>query len=293
MGTRRYLAMVAITAATLGAAACTGDKGGSAGAPLTKPSFAAGTTMARLASTGKITIGTKFDQPGFGLKGIDGKLAGFDIEIAKAIAAGLGIPESKIEYKEAPSAVREQLIEQGTVDLVAATYTINDKRKERVDFAGPYYVAGQSIMVRTDDSSITGPETFREGSKKICSVTGSTPAANIRKYLKSEATQLVQFGTYNQCVDALKSRQVDAVTTDNVILTGYIATNANQFRLAGPKFTQEPYGIGLKKGDTAFRSFVNDILEKIEKDGGYEKAWKSTVGKYDPQVAMPPPVDRY
>jgi glutamate transport system substrate-binding protein len=293
MGVRRWTAVSAAAVLALSVAACgDSDTGGSAGTT-TKPSFAAGTTMDKLAKAGKITVGTKFDQPGFGLKGLDGTPAGFDVEIAKAVAAELGIPANKIEYKESQSAVREQVIEQGTVDLVVATYTINAKRKERVDFAGPYYVAGQALMVRNDDTSITGPDSFKDGTKKVCSVTGSTPASTIKQYLKSEATQLVQFGGYPQCVDALKSRQVDAVTTDNVILAGYIATNEGLFKLAGQKFTQEPYGIGVKKGDTAFRDFINDALTKLEHDGRYEKAWRSTVGKYDPNVPTPPPVDRY
>lgn len=294
MGVRRFAAVTAVAMLALSVAAC-GDKdsGGGSDEPK-KPSFAAGTTMERLSKAQKIVVGTKFDQPGFGLKGLDGKPAGFDVEIAKIIVQELGIPADKIEYKETTSAVREQVLIDGTVDMVVATYTINDKRKERVDFAGPYYVAGQHVMVRSDDSSITGPDTFKtDGSKKVCSVQGSTPANNIKQYLKSEATQLVLFDGYQKCVDALRNKQVDAVSTDNVILTGFIASNENQFKLVGQKFTQEPYGIGVKKGDTAFRTFVNDVLEKIAKDGRYEKAWKTTAGKFDSAVPAAPPVNRY
>ncbi len=296
MGVRRFAAMTAIAMFTLSVAACgSGNDNGDSGSAkeTTKPSFAAGTTMEKLNRAQKITVGTKFDQPGFGLKGLDGKPAGFDVEIAKIVASELGIPADKIEYKEATSAVREQVLEQGTVDMVVATYTINDKRKARVDFAGPYYVAGQHIMVRNDDNSITGPDSFKDGTKKVCTVTGSTPASNIKQYLKDEGSQLVLFDVYQKCVDALKDKQVDAVTTDNVILTGFIAKNEGQFKLAGTKFTDEPYGIGVKKGDTEFRNFINDVLEKIAKDGRYEKAWKDTAGRFDPNVPTPPPVDRY
>jgi glutamate transport system substrate-binding protein len=249
--------------------------------------------MAKLNEAGKIRIGTKFDQPGFGLKGLDGKPAGFDVEIGKIIAAELGIAENNIEWVETQSAVREEFIEQGKVDLVIATYTINDKRKERIDFAGPYYIAGQHIMVKADDNSITGPESFKAGDKKICSVQGSTPAQNIEQYLAKVSEQLVLFDIYQKCVDALDQGQVDAVTTDNVILMGFIAQGDGKYKLAGEKFTEEPYGIGLKKGDTQFRNWINDVLEKIYADGRYEKAWKDTAGKFDPVVPKGPAVDRY
>lgn len=294
MGLRRFAAVAAVAMFALGVAACgdsKDDKGSSNAAK--KPTFTAGTTMDRLNKAQKITVGTKFDQPGFGLKGVDGTPAGFDVEIAKALADELGIPASKIEWVEATSSVREQVIEQGTVDIVVATYTINDKRKERIDFAGPYYVAGQQIMVRNDDSSITGPDAFKDGSKKVCSATGSTPATKIKEYLKDEAKQLVLFKGYQECVDALKNKQVDAVTTDNVILTGFVSKNEGMFKLVGNKFTEEPYGIGLKKGDNDFRTFINDSLEKISKDGRYEKAWKATAGKYDTVVPKAPAVNRY
>jgi glutamate transport system substrate-binding protein len=292
----RMAALAAVAVLSLGVtAACGGDdsgSGGGGGGDSTK-SFEAGTTMERLNKAQKITVGTKHDQPLFGLKGLDGKPAGFDVEIAKIIAEELGIPEDKIEWVETPSTVREQVIEQGKVDIVVATYTINDKRKQVIDFAGPYYVAGQTILVKASDNSITGPDSFKDGTKKVCSVTNSTPAANIEKYLKDKATQLVLFDVYSKCVDALKQGQVDAVTTDNVILTGFMSTNEGQFKLAGDPFTEEPYGIGLKKGDDKFRAFINDVLEKAFTDGRYEQAWKNTAGKVDPKVPTPPTIDRY
>ncbi|WP_326560247.1 glutamate ABC transporter substrate-binding protein [Micromonospora sp. NBC_01796] len=289
----RVATLAAVAALTLGVAACGGDDSDDAGTAPESKSFAAGSTMEKLNKAQKIVIGTKFDQPGFGLKGLDNKPAGFDVEIGKIIATELGIPESKIEYIETPSAVREEVLEQGKADIVVATYTINDKRKERIDFAGPYYVAGQHIMVKAGDSSITGPDSFKAGGKKVCSVAGSTPAANIEKYLADKVAQLVVFDVYQKCVDALTGGQVDAVTTDNVILTGFIAKNEGKFKLAGQKFTDEPYGIGVKKGDTAFRDFINDTLEKIYADGRYAKAWTETAGKFDSAVPTGPSINRY
>lgn len=290
MRIKRVAALVAVAALSVGLAACgDSDEGTGAG----NKSFAAGSTMEKLNKAQKIKIGTKFDQPGFGQKGLSGKPEGFDVEIAKLIVKALDIPEDKIEWVESPSKVREDVIVNGTVDLVAATYTINDKRKDRIAFAGPYYEAGQNIMVRKDDSSITGPDSFKDGVKKVCSVTGSTPAEKIKESVKDVATQLVLFDTYDKCRDALKGKQVDAVTTDNVILLGYIAKDEASFKMAGDNFTKEPYGIGVKKEDTAFRNFINDTLEKAFADGSWKKSWDNTAGKFGATLGNPPTVNRY
>ena len=292
MRMKRVAALAAAATLALGMAACGGDdadEGTGAGSK----SFAAGSTMEKLNKAQKIKVGTKFDQPGFGQKGLSGKPEGFDVEIAKIIVKELGIPEDKIEYVETPSKVREDKIIDGSVDLVAATYTINDKRKERIAFAGPYYEAGQNILVKKDDTTITGPDSFKDGTKKVCSVTGSTPAENIKKYVKDVGTQLVLFDTYDKCRDALKGGQVNAVTTDNVILLGYIAKDEASFKLAGDNFTKEPYGIGVKKDDTAFRTFINDTLEKAISDGRWKKAWDDTAGKFGAELGTPPTINRY
>jgi glutamate transport system substrate-binding protein len=295
MRINRLVAYAAVAVLALGVSACGGDDSGDDGGNVsTDKTFAAGSTMQKLKDAKKIKVGTKFDQPGFGLKGLDGKPAGFDVEIAKIIANELGLTNDQIEFSESPSAVREQVIEQGTVDIVVATYTINDTRKQRISFAGPYYEAGQTIMVRNNESDITGPDSFKTTNKKVCSVTNSTPANNIKKYLTDAAQQLVLFDTYQKCVDALSGNQVDAVTTDNVILLGFISKNEGKFKLAGDTFTKEPYGVGLKKDDTDFRNFINDSLEKANQDGRYKKAWDSTAGKI-PNAKLPamPAIQRY
>jgi len=290
----RVAALATAAALTFGLTACGSDdgSGGDAGAGSGK-SFAAGSTMERLSKAQAIKVGTKFDQPGFGLKGLSGKPEGFDVEVAKIIVKELGIPEDKIEYVETPSKVREDVIVNGNVDFVVATYTINDKRKERIAFAGPYYEAGQNIMVKADDTTITGPDSFKDGTKKVCSVTGSTPAEEIKKSVKDVATQLVLFDTYDKCRDALKGGQVNAVTTDNVILLGYIAKEEGQYKLAGDNFTKEPYGIGVKLEDKDFRTFINDTLEKAYGDGSWKKAWDETAGKFGAELGPAPAVNRY
>ena len=238
--------------------------------------FEAGTTMADLSDAGTIKIGTKFDQPGFGLKGLSGGPEGFDVEVAKIIAGAMGIEEDKIEWVETPSKVREEVIEQGKVDMVVATYTMNEKRAERIAFAGPYYLAGQQLMVASDDEDITGPEVLKDmADKKVCSVTGSTPAEQIKEYLANDG-QLVLFDVYDKCADALRTGQVQAVTTDNVILLGFVSESDGAFKLVGDQFTEEPYGIGIEKGDTQFCEFINETL--MENEDAYNEAWSSTAG---------------
>ncbi|HEX7147386.1 MAG TPA: glutamate ABC transporter substrate-binding protein [Actinomycetota bacterium] len=276
---------------TLAAAACGGDdEGGDGGQVNEGASFAEGTTMARLNSEGAVTIGTKFDQPLFGLKNLEGKPEGFDVEIGKLIAGELGIAEDKITWVESVSANREPFIQQDKVDFVVATYTINDKRKEVVDFAGPYYEAGQDIMVaKGNPEGIGGPDDL--AGKKVCSVTGSTPAENIRTNYPD--ADLTEFDVYSKCAEALKNGQVQAVTTDNVILLGLISQDEESFELVGAPFTKEPYGIGVKKDDTEFRNFINDTLQKAYDDGRWLAAWDATAGKVAPDKPTPPTIDRY
>ncbi|HVF18820.1 MAG TPA: glutamate ABC transporter substrate-binding protein, partial [Mycobacteriales bacterium] len=214
---------------------------------------------------------------------------GFDVEIGKIIASELGIAESGIEFVESISKNREDYIVNGTVDVVVATYTINDKRKEKVAFAGPYYTAGQDIMVKKDNTTITGKESL--AGKKVCSVTGSTPATRVKEQVPT--AQLTLFGTYTECVEAMRNGQVEATTTDNVILLGLIDKNPDEFKLVNKPFSDEPYGIGVKLADTDFRSFINDLLEKIYEDGRYKKAYDATLGKVQPEMPTPPAVNRY
>ncbi|CAN5550470.1 glutamate ABC transporter substrate-binding protein [soil metagenome] len=257
------------------------------------PEFDPGTTMAELQEAGSMTVGTKFDQPLFGLRSAtSGDLEGFDVEIAKLIAEGIfgeGGGDN-VEFVETPSRIREEAIEQGDVDIVVATYTINDERKERIDFAGPYYIAGQDIMVAADDDSISGVEDLN--GKKVCSVQGSTSLDNLIA-MAPEADASLTFDTYSLCAEALGDGRVDAVTTDNIILLGLVDDSDGEFKLVGNTFTEEPYGIGLPKDDQEFRDFINDRLEEIYESGEWADAYESTAGQVDDSDPEPPPVDRY
>jgi glutamate transport system substrate-binding protein len=272
-----------------GQQASLGSGGASAPPVATGANFPADSTMAKLASAGTLRVGTKFDQPLFGLKGLDGKPVGFDVEVAKIVAAKLGIPADKITYTETPSKIREDVLVNKQVDMVVATYTINDARKQKVSFAGPYYVAGQDLMVKADNTAITGPDSLKAANARVCSVSGSTPAKNIAKYV--DAGNIVLFDVYSKCADALRNGQVEAVTTDNVILSGLVSTSQGAFKLVGKTFTKEPYGIGIAKGDAAFCQFIDDALKSSDTEGSYAAAWKATVGAVQPEVPALPTAD--
>src|ERR1700757_5089435 len=149
----------------------------------------------------RVTIGVKFDQPGLSLRKPDGSLSGFDVDVARYVAEQLGYRPDEIDWKEAPSGQRETLIQNGQVDYVVGTYSITPERKAKVGFAGPYFHTGQSLLVRSDDTDIVGPESL-ENHRKLCSVAGSTPAQRIKQ--KYPGVQLQRYATYSLCVGALK-----------------------------------------------------------------------------------------
>ncbi|WP_370942990.1 glutamate ABC transporter substrate-binding protein [Amycolatopsis sp. cg5] len=239
----------------------------------------------------KITIGVKDDQPGLGKKdATTGQYSGFDIEIARMVAASLGFGKDQIEYKAIPSANREQAITNGDVAYYVGTYTINDKRKAQISFAGPYFQAGQDLLIRADDTSITSKDTLK--GKKVCSVTGSTPIQNVRTQKLTEDANIVEFQGYSQCVDKLLTKDVDAVTTDDAILKGFAAQDKSAMKVIGQPFTKEPYGIGLGHDDKALRDKINDTLQKALDDGTWQKIYDATLGKSG-STATKPTLEKY
>jgi len=298
---RRLSVLVATAALAMGTAACGGGTSSSGGglAASAKPAgyamtqatnIPASPTLDAIKSRGKIVIGTKFDQPLFGLKNpVTGNIDGFDAELSRLLAKRVLGDDKKIDFVETVSKNREDFIEQGKVDAVIATYTINDARKQRVGFAGPYYLAGQDIMVKKDNTTIKSVTDLN--GKKVSSVQGSTSEQNIKS--KAPQAQVLLFDTYTTASEALRDGRVDAESTDNVILLGLVDKNPDAFKLVGAPFTQEPYGIGLKKADTVFRNFVNDTLAEAEKNGDWQKAYAATAGKVDPKPPTPPAIDRY
>ncbi|MDN3495615.1 glutamate ABC transporter substrate-binding protein [Planococcus sp. APC 4015] len=218
-------------------------------------------TYDRMVERDGVIIGVKNDQPGLGYESATtGERTGFDVDIARWIAASLGFEESQIEYVTIPSANREQAIVNGDIDYYVGTYSITDGRMEQIDFAGPYFITGQGLLVAADNEDINGPEDL--AGKIVCSVTGSTPLQRIRDEYNPGDT--VEYDTYSQCVEQLKAGSVDAITTDEAILAGYVAQEPDALKIAGEPFSEERYGVGLEKGDTALKDFINTLFT----DGG-------------------------
>jgi glutamate transport system substrate-binding protein len=288
-GTTR--ALVGAAAMTLALAACGGsDGGGETNVEVAENAdFEQGTTMADLAEQGSITIGVKTDQPGVGFTepGAD-EPTGFDIEMGKYVAAQLGISEDNIEWKETVSDNREPFLQNNTVDIVIASYSITPERLAIVGQAGPYYVTGQQLLVReADKGKITGPDDL--AGAKVCSVTGSTSLDTVQQEYGADP---VPFDTYSACVRQLMNETVDAVTTDGAILLGYEAQDPENLQVVGPEFSEERYGIGYPdKNDTQMCQFLNDTIEQSYQDGYWKQAFESTLGESGVKTPKPPQPD--
>ncbi|MGW7196726.1 glutamate ABC transporter substrate-binding protein [Streptomyces chryseus] len=301
----RKTAAVAIAVLALTATACGGESGtagdkpkdptGGAEAPklptytVAKDVKIDSPALKKAQKAGKITFGAKNDQPYLGFEDTDGKRSGFDIEIAKMVAADLGFSADQITFKTVDSGVRETTISKGDIDLYVGTYTINDERKKQVGFAGPYFMAGADLLVRKDEKAITGPDALK--GKKVCSIVGSTPLQEIKK--PKYGAKTVELSKYSECVQQLINNEVDAVTTDDAILKGYAAQRPTKLKVLGKPFTKEPYGIGMNKDDKALRDAVSDALEAHIKNGDYKKAYDATLGLSGSEFTEPPALERY
>ncbi len=285
----RTMSAVAGTALALSMAAC-GDAGGggdSEGVDVEVQEDAAsefddGTMMKELAESGEVVIGTKYDQPGLGFKSAtDDAPVGFDPEIAKILAADLGIAPEDITWKETISDNREPFLQSGEVDLVVATYSITDERQQVVGQAGPYYVTGQQLLVAAD-SDIEGVQDIK--GQSVCSVTGSTSLDNV----EAEGAKPRGFDTYSECVDQVLNGSVEAMTTDGAILLGYAAENPDELKVVGDTFSEENYGIGYPKDAPEMCQWIVDTIQAAQEDGKWAEAFETTLGKADVETPEPP-----
>ena len=288
--TRATLAALA-TVGALTLAACTAEPGGEEGGGDTgADSGDNGDSGAEGGDGGgdSIRIGIKFDQPGLGYKDGD-TFTGFDVDVATYIAEQLGYSEDQIEWVESPSPQRETMLQNEQVDMIVATYSITDERNEVVDFAGPYFVAGQDLLIRSEDAgTITGPDVLN--GKNLCSVSGSTSAQRVKDEFSPD-TQLVELNGYSECIQYLVGGQVDAVTTDDIILAGLAAADGSgELQVVGNTFSEENYGVGLPP-DSDMCQDVTDAINAMLEDGSWEEAVTSnTEGTgYTPNADLNPP----
>ncbi|WP_103503513.1 MULTISPECIES: glutamate ABC transporter substrate-binding protein [unclassified Streptomyces] len=254
-------AVASVFALALTATACGSDDGGSDGGD---------------GGSEGLTIGIKYDQPGLGLQNADNEFTGFDVDIATYVAGELGVEPEDITWKQAQSPERENMLKNGDVDFIVATYSITDERKQEVSFAGPYFVAQQDLLIRAGES-VENTDAIND--LNLCSVAGSTSAQKIQDNF-AEDVNLQEFGGYSECLTGLENGAVDALTTDNTILAGYAAQAEHQgkFELAGLDLGPENYGIGLPKDDTELQEKINAALEKMFEDGAWAEAVEKNLG---------------
>jgi glutamate transport system substrate-binding protein len=249
----------------------------------TAEKFPAGSPLAAIQEKGEITIGVKFDVPPFGVKNPQtGDVEGFDVEMGKAVAAKLGVQP---KFIEAISDNRIPFLEDGTADLILSTMTINEERVGQIDFSDPYFIARGRVLV-PNDSDITGVADL--AGKNVCTALGSTYEANLKEQAPEAKLKLVD--SYSECLELIQNGAVDAVSTDDVILTGMIIQD-DTLKLVGDPLTQEPYGAGIKKDSPEMVEFVNGVFQEVKDDGTWMKLYDEWIGKYTGEPGEPPAID--
>ncbi|MBL0749218.1 glutamate ABC transporter substrate-binding protein [Nocardioides baculatus] len=289
----RTKAIIATAGLALSLAAC-GDAGEETDGPDVEvaddaaSSFDDGTRMKELADAGTINVGVKYDQPGLGFKDAASDIpTGFDVEMAKVLVASLGIDPndtSKVKYVETISDNREPFLEDGTVDLVLASYSITDERRQVVGQAGPYLVTGQQLLVAADSDIESVADVEGE---EVCSVTGSTSLDNV----EAEGAKPVGFDTYSECVEKVLDGTVSAMSTDGTILAGYAAQNEGDLKVVGDEFSEERIGVGYSQDYPEMCQWIVDTITEAYDDGTYEEAFNATLGPSGVDVPELPEMD--
>lgn len=282
-------ALLALTACNSGSPADPGGDGGDGGDEAlfevaTDVSLEGSPTYDAMVERGGPVIGVKEDQPNLGYLDVTtDERSGFDIEIARWIAASLGFEEGDITYEPIASANREQALVNGDIDYYVGTYSITDQRKEQIDFAGPYFETGQGFLVGADSEMTEVSDVSDFNGMTVCSATGSTPIQNIKENYPEIETE--EYDIYSQCVDDLLNGKVDAVTTDAAILIGYAAQNPDELKVLDGLFTEERYGVGAPKGDTALVEHINTLF--TDNGDTWQAIFDATLGQSGIEVEQP------
>lgn len=257
--TKKFVKMALVSAmAAIVLAGCGGDK---ASTDSSKD------VLAQIKEDKKIVFGVKHDTRLFGLKNPStGEVEGFDIDLSNALAEEMFGEDVKPEFVEVTSKTRVGLLNNGKVDAVVATMTITEERKKEVDFTDVYFDAGQSLLVKKG-SKIQSIEDLKKGTT-VLAVKGSTSSINIRE--KAPETTVLEFENYAEAFTALKAGKGDALTTDDSILYG-MAEEDPSFELVGGTFTEEPYGIAVKKGNKELVDELNKALKSLKDSGKYDE----------------------
>ena len=234
------------------------------------------------------TGGTK-TAPVFSLEdATTGEVSGFDTAIGQVLAryiiGGTNDARTLLDITQVTSDTREVVLGNGSVQAVIATYTITPERAKKIDFAGPYYSSGQAVLVRADESKITGVSDL--AGVKVAVQSGSSSITALQQ--AAPQAEQTPFNDHNTCLSALETKQVDAYVVDESLLLSAMQ-GSEAFKIVGEPFTQDPYGIGLPRNSDA-KAFVNAFLKEIYDDGTWEKIWQATIGVITGGDAPKPPV---
>jgi glutamate transport system substrate-binding protein len=273
----RWLALALLVLGALTFAACgdDDDEGTDTAQQGQAQQFPAGSTMAKLQDEGEITIGVKYDVPPFGLNNPQtGEVEGFDVDLGKYIAARLGVEPV---FREANSDNRIPLLVDGTIDLILSTMTITQERDLEIDYSEPYYVANGDVLV-PEGSDIASLEDL--AGNTVCTAIGSTYQTTIKEEVPDADLRLVD--GYSECLELIQTGAVDAVSTDNVILTGMVIQD-DTLQLLDLDYTEEPYGVGIPDGDTEMKEFVDESVAQFIEDGTWQETYDKWVGQYIPE----------
>ncbi|MBG0822203.1 glutamate ABC transporter substrate-binding protein [Planomonospora sp. ID91781] len=220
-----------------------------------------------------LVIGVKPDQPGLGVKVAEGRYEGFDVDVATEVARRIGVPD--VRFVTALSSTRQRLIQEGTVDLVVATYSITPENRSKVTFAGPYYVAHQDTLVRAGDRAVGNVRDLK--GRRLCKAAGSNSWRRVAEERRIPV-ELVPASSYGDCLAKLRSGAVDAVSTDDLILAGFAARDGSALRIVNAPFTDERLGIGMRKGDLDGCEAVNRAITAMYQDGTAERLLRRWFG---------------
>jgi ABC-type amino acid transport substrate-binding protein len=280
---RLLLLLVVLALGALVAAGCgddDDDEGDGGGQAAEVRQFPGNSTLGKIQRNGEITIGVKYDVPPFGfLNPQTDEVEGFDVDVGRFIAEELGVEP---KFIEAISDNRIPFLERGTVDLILSTMTINQERDTEIDFSEPYYIAQGRILV-PQGSDISGLQDLN--GKSVCTALGSTYEETIRERAPDADLRLVD--KYSECLELLQNEAIDAISTDDVILTGMIIQD-DSLQMVGNRLTVEPYGVGIKDGDQQLKRFVDGVLRQMEEDGRWEETYQKWVGRHLDKQEQPP-----
>lgn len=282
---RRALALAAVLPLAVLVAACGGSSQGLGDesewrsdvleeAPVADPqSIPKGTSLWEAHQSGTLTYGGSKTQKLFSLMNpTNGELEGFDATMAMLLAKYLtGKPD--VDEKIVTSETRESLLSNGTIQAAIYTYSITPDRDQLVDFAGPYFISGQSIAVHEDNDDVH--ELADLAGKTVCVTKGGTAYLTMKQ--KVPDAELVTLESSTECEEMLRQGRVDAEVQDRAILLGQVAKG--DLKLVGETITYEPYGIGLPNNSPEAVKFLNEWLDQLIESGVWQEVYDNTVGE--------------